>query len=351
MSINKQEKNEEKTENRSKRKSSKKKIIILYIVLPTLILIAAALLYGFHLYSKVEKTVEESYEDVGRENETSDLREEPVDPMEDNVSMLIIGVDDSENRGYEEQSRSDTLIVATFNKQQKDIKLLSIPRDSYVFVPEVGYNTKINHAHFYGGPKAAIETVEEFLNIPIDYFVRLNFEAFIEVIDSIGGIHYNVPFEIHEMDSNDKKDTIHLLPGYQKINGEEALALARTRKYDSDIERGKRQQEIIKTVLKESASTSTVFKLGDIIEAVGDNMTTNLAFDEMKTFSTYGLNTNLSISTINLEGNGGFMEDGLWYFVADEQDRHDIEVELKDHLGLKDNSKIEDDIRQIQKLY
>lgn len=315
-------------------KKKRRRKIILYITIPISIILIAVLSFGAHLYIKAQNTVEQSFEEVERENETSELREEAVDPIEDNVSVLIIGVDDSEKRGFEESSRSDTLLLATFNKEKENVKLLTIPRDTYVFVPEVDYHTKINHAHAYGGPKATMETVEQFLNVPVDYYVRLNFEAFIEIVDTLGGIMYDVPYEIHEMDSNDKKNAIHLLPGYQNLNGEEALALARTRKYDNDIERGKRQQEIIKTVAKKAASASSILKLDDLMAAVGDNMTTNITFSEMKSFISYGLNTSIPISTVNLEGDGGKMTDGLWYYQVDEESRLAIENELRSHLEL-----------------
>ncbi|WP_096272575.1 LCP family protein [Paucisalibacillus globulus] len=320
---------------KNKKKISKKKIL-LFIAIPLSVLLIGGAVYAASIYSQAEKAVSESFEQVERKNnkETSDLREEVVNPIEDNVSVLIIGVDDSEKRSFDENSRSDTLILATFNKEHNDVNLLSIPRDSYVFVPEVQYYTKINHAHFFGGPSATIETVEEFLHVPIDYYVRINFDAFIEVVDSIGGIYYNVPFEMYEQDSKDKKDAIHLLPGYQKLNGEEALALARTRKYDSDLERGQRQQEIIKAVMKEAASVKSLFKLDNLIEAVGDNMTTNLTFDEMKSFVSYGLTKNIAINSVSLEGSGGYMDDGLWYYQVDEESRQTIENKLRNHLDL-----------------
>ncbi|MGM8213618.1 LCP family protein [Virgibacillus sp. W0430] len=315
-------------------KSKKKKKMLIYIVLPISVILLSVISFGIHLYMKAQNTVNDSFEEIDRENQTSDLREEAVNPIDDNVSVLIIGVDDSEKRGFENSSRSDTLLLATFNKTREDVKLLTIPRDSYVYVPEVGYHTKINHAHAFGGPKATMDTVEEFLNVPVDYYVRLDFEAFIEIVDTLGGIQYDVPYEIHEMDSTDKKDAIHLLPGYQKLNGEEALALARTRKYDSDIERGKRQQEIIKTVVKEAASASALFKLDNLMEAVGDNMTTNLSFKDMRSFITYGLQKSIPISTVNLNGHGGKMNDGLWYYQVEEESRVAIEKELRSHLEL-----------------
>lgn len=326
---------EETRSNRKKKKN--KKILWLSILGVILLTVGGGIFYSVSIYSKAEEVVDNSYEQVDRENSTSDLRDEAVDPMVDNVSILIIGVDDSESRGYSETSRSDTLILATFNKADGDIKLLSIPRDSYVYVPEVDYFTKINHAHAYGGAKATIETVEQFLNVPIDYYVRLDFDAFIEVVDTLGGIYYDVPFEIYEQDSRDKQDAIHLLPGYQELDGEQALALARTRKYDNDIERGKRQQEIIKSVIKKAASPSTIFKLDDLLEAVGNNMTTNLTFNNIKSFVSYGLNQDLVIDSLSLEGDGGKMDDGLWYYHVFEESRMQVERELRSHLGLQSN--------------
>lgn len=323
-----------RTKDRSAKKSKRKRKITLLVGISIIVLLISGISYATHIYLTAQKTAESSFEEVDRENDTSNLRDKAVNPIEDNVSILIIGVDDSEERGFEENSRSDTLILATFNKQDNDIKLLTIPRDSHVFVPETNSYTKINHAHFFGGPKATIETVESFLNVPVDYFIRLNFDAFIEVVDALGGIRFNVPFEMHELDSEDNKQAIHLLPGYQNLNGEEALAVARTRRYDSDIDRGKRQQEIIKTIVKQSASGSTLFKLDDLIKAVGNNMNTNLTFEEMRSFISYGMNTNLDLETMNFEGQGGKLEDGLWYYQVDEDSRREIQNELRKHLDL-----------------
>src|SRR5699024_9759683 len=101
--------------------------------------------YTVYLYNKTEELVSGSQEEIKRENNASALRSEQVNPVEDNVSILFIGVDDSEKRDFGDGGRSDALLLATFNKSENNVKLLSIPRDSYVFVPEVGYETKINH--------------------------------------------------------------------------------------------------------------------------------------------------------------------------------------------------------------
>ncbi|MBU8566626.1 LCP family protein [Virgibacillus pantothenticus] len=329
-------KNRENISRIKKRKKRSKKKLLFFLIIPLSLLLVATVSYGAHVYNTAQEAANKSFEKVGRDGEKSALRDESVTPIDDNVSVLIIGVDDSETR-HEGSGRSDALMLATFNKQEKDVNILSIPRDSYVNVPDYGY-TKINHAHAYGGPSKTIDTVESFLNVPVDYYVRLNFEAFIEIVDTIGGIQYDVPFEMSELDSNDNKDAIHLMPGYQNLNGEEALALARTRKYDNDFERGKRQQEIIKTIIKETASASSILKLDELINAVGDNMSTNLTFDEMKSFMSYGLNTDLAINTINIDGQGGKMPDGIWYYQVDEQSRMEVENKLREHLDLPASS-------------
>lgn len=324
---------ERNDENPIKPKRNKKKLL-LAIFIPIGLILISVLTYVYHLYSTAQTTMEESYEEVGRQNETSILRAETVDPVDDHVTVLIIGIDESEERAKEKYYRSDTLILATFNKDLGNVKLLSIPRDSRVFVPEVGYETKINHAHFWGGPKASMETVEEFLNVPVDYFVSLNFHAFIDVVDAIGGIEYNVPYDISEVNTKGQRNKVKIEKGYQLLDGEKALALARTRKYDNDIERGKRQQEIIKTIANKVTSTSSVFRIDDLMDAVGNNMKTNLTFKDMTAFFSHAIDKKISIESINLEGSGGYMDDGLWYYQVDEDSRIKTENELRRHLDL-----------------
>ncbi|GGA64844.1 LCP family protein [Ornithinibacillus halotolerans] len=315
-----------------KRKKKRKLRRRVYFILIPLIIVFAGLGYAASLYIKADSAISNSYEDDGREK--SKLREAMVDPNVDNISILIIGVDESNHRGNEGNSRSDTLILATLNKEEKSIKLVSIPRDSLVYIPEVGYEDKINHAHFFGGPQATIETVENLLNIPVDYYVKVNFHAFIEVVEAIGGIEVDVPYEFWESNSDDKKNSIHLLPGEQLLNGEEALAFARTRKLDNDIERGKRQMEVIKAVIKKSLSVGSVFKLGDVIDAVGSNMTTNMTFDEMKSLVSYGLNGGgLDIESMTLEG-ANYQPGKVYYWKLDEIKLAEVINLLKNHLEL-----------------
>ncbi|KAB2336750.1 LytR family transcriptional regulator [Cytobacillus depressus] len=318
------------------RKKKRRKRIALFIVLPIIVLGFATAAFGTHLYSQFKKSVAGSYEEIeGREK--SPIRNDAVKIEKDHFSMLVIGVDDSEKRGFGDTSRSDALLLVTVNQNDHTAKLLSIPRDSYVYIPEVGYNTRINHAHAFGGPKATIETVEELLDIPVDYYVRVNFHAFLEVIDALGGIEVDVPFTITEQDSQDRAGAITLQPGLQTLNGEEALAFARTRHIDNDIERGKRQQQVIKAVIQKAASLKSLSKLDDLFEAVGSNMKTNLTFNEIKYLAEFGIKNRISIDSLTLEGSDSYMNGGAYYYQLDQKALEELKTEMQNHLEVNDS--------------
>ena len=320
--------------NRFKKKKSSSKLGLFLKI--TLILATSALIcvttYGIYLTKKAENAVNSAYEAV-ENRELSDKREAKVEPLEDNVSVLFIGVDDSETRNQgADVSRSDALMLATLNNKTKTIKLVSIPRDSYVEIPSVGYADKIAHAHALGGTLATIETVEELFDVPVDYYVRMNFEAFIDVVDALGGIEAEVPYAMLEKDEFDRY-TINLEPGLQELDGQEALALARTRKQDSDIERGKRQQEILEAILSKVASASSITKYDDVIEAIGDNMKTDMTFKEMKSFISYLSEGMPRVDTVTLQGYDD-MSTGTYYYALDEEALEETKHILQSHLGL-----------------
>ncbi|MCR2821413.1 LCP family protein [Lederbergia panacisoli] len=319
----------------NKKKRNRKKIFW-FLVFPILLLASLGISYGVHLYIKAENMMAESFHD-DRDGK-SDLREKKVDPKIDNVSILFIGIDESAKRNQGDNTRSDALLLATLNEKEKSVKLLSIPRDSYVYIDEVGYSTKINHAHSYGGPKATIDTVENLLDIPVDYYVRVDFEAFMEIVNALGGIDIDVPFAFSEQNSKDKAGAISLEPGMQTLDGEEALAFARTRKIDNDIERGKRQQEVMKAIVKKAASGTSVVKYGQVIDAIGSNMKTDMTFDEIKAFIDYGIASHLTIDTMTLEGFDSYIPNSsgknVYYWQLDENALAQTKTTLKQHLGV-----------------
>ena len=303
------------------------------MLIPLLILFLGVISYGIFLYIKADNAFTGAYEDDERDK--SELRNEYVDPKFDNVSILVMGIDENEKRKENEgPARTDTLVLATLNKEDKSVKLVSIPRDSLVYIPEVGYEDKITHAHAFGGTHATIETVERALDIPVDYYVKLNFLAFVDVVNSIKGVEVDVPYEFKESDSSDKRDNIHLYPGFQNLDGEEALAFVRTRKKDSDIDRGKRQLEVINSVINKSASLTQILNYDDLIDAVGNNMTTNMTFTEMKSFFSYASHgKDIDVEQFTLDGID-YQPDQVYYWQLDDTSLQSTINKLKTHLEL-----------------
>lgn len=177
----------------------------------------------------------------------------------DRITVLILGID--ERVQEEDFWRTDTMILATLDPVTMQAGVLSIPRDLWVPIP--GYTeNRINTAHFLGdaykhpggGPALAVETVEYNLGVEIDYYVRLNFQAFVEFVDRIGGITIDVPETIHDPlypTPDYGYQLFHVDAGVHHFYGEEALKYARTRHSSGgDFDRARRQQQVIKAVFK-----------------------------------------------------------------------------------------------------
>ncbi|MBD8071384.1 LCP family protein [Bacillus sp. PS06] len=313
------------------KKKRRRRRILLWILVPLLVLGTGIGLYATYLVNKAASAAQTSQEGLER-GDKSEKREQAVNPKHDNISILFMGVDDSQKREMGNATRTDALILATLNEKEKSIKMVSIPRDSLVYIPSMDKEDKINHA-YYRGTESTIQTVEELFDIPVDYFVKMNFEAFIDVVEALDGIYVDVPITFSEMDSRDRKNAIQLEEGFQLLNGEEALALARTRKLDSDIERGKRQQIIMKSIISRAASLQSLSKYGNVIDALGDNITTNFKFGELIALHDYAISgERLGIESFHLKGSD------LWtptyYYQLDQESVQEISATLQEHLRL-----------------
>jgi len=348
---------------RSKPKKSKKKIKIIISVILFFLIVGGG--YTWFLVNKASSAVRNAAHDLAR-GDKSDLRDKAVKPITNNVSVLVMGVDESDVRGkeYGEAIRTDALLLATFNKDSKTVKLLSIPRDTYTYIPVEKKKDKITHAHAYGstkngkdgGPQASIDAVEKLLNVPVDYFVKFNFKSFMKIVDDLGGIEVDVPVEFTEQDSNDTADAIHLKKGVQKLNSEEALALARTRHIDSDAMRGQRQQLVIEAILKKLTSVGSVTKVGNIIDDINGQFVTNLTFDDMLSFYKYGADS--SIEKLQIQGDDCYMEKGddtcsksagggrTYYYNPDKKELAKVTNDLRTHLGLPAYTKTDSDSKK-----
>ncbi|WP_078543829.1 LCP family protein [Litchfieldia alkalitelluris] len=312
-------------------KKKRRKRVMLWIMVPFLLIGLGIATYATYLFNKAASAAETSQETLER-GEKSEKREIAVNPKHDNISILFMGVDDSAKRELGTATRTDALILATLNEQEKSVKMVSIPRDSLVYIPSMGKEDKINHA-YYNGAESTIETVEELFDIPVDYFVKLNFEAFIDVVEALDGVYVDVPVSFSEMDSQDRKNAIQLEEGFQLLNGEEALALSRTRKIDNDIERGKRQQLVLQAIIQRAASVASVSKYGGVIDALGDNITTNFKFGELIALHDYATEgSKLQIESFHLQG--ADLWTPTYYYQLDQANLEEISSTFQNHLRL-----------------
>lgn len=180
-----------------------------------------------------------------------------VTPTPAPINVLLLGTDERPDEGG--PLRTDTMILLTLDPGGQSIGLVSLPRDLWVPIPNQGTTTKINMAYMLGeqnaypggGPQLAKDTVSSFVGRPVDYFVRVNFDGFREIIDLIGGIDINVPYTIHDEEYPTEDygvEVFHLDAGLQHLDGVVALKYARTRHGDDDYSRSRRQQDIIRAV-------------------------------------------------------------------------------------------------------
>lgn len=186
----------------------------------------------------------------------------PVDPWTNNdrITILLLGLDYRDTQDPNEPSRSDTMILASFDPKTKTGAMLSIPRDLYVEIPGTadGFG-KINTAYFIGeayyknkggGPELAMKTVEKLLGIPIQYYAQVDFTAFVRLVDEVDGVRVEVkePIRLHIMGPMTKK--VDLQPGVYTLPGDHALAYARERYSggNGDFGRAYRTQQVILAV-------------------------------------------------------------------------------------------------------
>ncbi|WP_078378880.1 LCP family protein [Sutcliffiella halmapala] len=316
------------TKSRIQYKKKKRRFRPFVVILLTVLLLGLS--YGGYLFFSAIKAANHSYTELDR-GDKSNLRDEEVTITKDPISILITGVEDYTDGGI---GRTDSIMVATLNPDNQSMKLLSIPRDTLVEIPDRANEDKINHAYAFGGKDLTIETVENFLDIPIDYYASVNFEGFKKIVDEIGGVTVDVPFDFWEDSDGRPRQRIYFTEGEMKLNGEEALAYARMRKQDKrgDFGRNERQQQIITAAIDSMVSPATLLKLDDIAKHVGENVETNISLTRGLSLQRTYPNINSSkIEKLSITGEDAYY-DSIYYFVPDEEELLALQQELKAHL-------------------
>jgi LCP family protein required for cell wall assembly len=234
----------------------------------------------------------------------------------ESITFLLLGIDSRQG----EPARSDTILVGKYVPDKKKILLFSIPRDTYVSIPDHGM-TKVNHSYAYGEAPLTIVTLENFLHIKIDKYIAINFQGFRDLINSMGGLNIDVDKDMYYKDDADGT-LIDLKKGKQNLNGDQTLGYSRFR-HDAigDIGRMKRQQQVIKEISNQLKSTESIFKLPEYISIIGKNLKSDFTVNEVKDYILNFMKIkNIDIEFETLTGDGGIAEDGLYYFKMDENE-------------------------------
>jgi len=237
----------------------------------------------------------------------------PAAPVEKHPQVfLLTGSDQREN----EAARADTIMVAFLDPETKQVSLLSIPRDTYVAVPGHG-QTKINHAHAYGGQELLAETVEDFLGVKIDHFVEVNFRGFAGIVDALGGVEIDVERDMYYAPEN-----INLKKGLQVLNGEDALGYVRWRGDGrADLGRIERQQKFLKALADQALSLNSILKIPQLVEEVTANVKTDLGAGEILNLArTFKDADPSAVEAVMLPGQP-FWLNGVSYYRADEDEK------------------------------
>ena len=322
--------------NDTRRNARGKKRLTRVLLWGTLAAVFGVGAYLVKAYYDVQNTAANIFSDVSIENK----REEEVDIAEATqpISFLLLGVDTgTAEESRTEQGRSDTVMVCTVNPITRTTTLLSIPRDTYASI--IGYEDsydyvgeyydKINHAYAYGGTEMSINSVQNFLDIPIDYYVEVNFDGLVDVVDAIGGIEITSPLTFDFYGPQFIEGETRVFTGY------EALQFSRMRKQDpeGDLGRQKRQQMVIKAILDKVLSMGSLVNYKDLLKSVEDNVQTNVTLDDIISIASGYRNALENFEQQYLTGSEVYIDE-IYYYYVDPEERLRISNLFREQLEL-----------------
>ena len=218
--------------------------------------------------------------------------------LDTKIGILLLGLDNDSERNIG-STRADSMIYVAYDGENKEMEMISLPRDIYTDIYDGEGNVittgKINSAYAYNGLDATIETFQNYMQLPVDYYATVNFISFKQIIDAVGGVTVEVPYNINSKFESDNSGELLIPQGTQHLNGEQALIFARIRKVDDDIERGNRQQEVILATIKSMLEINSISKYQEILNVVEGNVETNLTFSNLTSLAgnmIYGFDMN-----------------------------------------------------------
>lgn len=293
------------------RRSDRKKPRRLWLKIPILIILLLVLgigAYAYSVYHNAKTTVNDQMHDPVESIDTG-LTKKKLNETE-TLNVLLLGIDAHEN----EAGRSDAIMVMNLNPKTDEMKIVSIPRDARTEIIGKGFDDKINHAYAFGGAEMSIETVENFLDIDVDYYVTINMDGLVELVNELGTITV----------SNDVvwADGKYDFPkGVIEMDGDKTMSYVRMRKKDpnGDFGRTTRHRKVIEGILQEGATVGSVPKFSSLVDILGNNMSTNMDFDDMKKLFSGYKDTRRNVEEYMINGSGQKI-DGIYYLIVPDEE-------------------------------
>lgn len=268
------------------------KILVAALLIAVL---SGALALGYEL---VDRPITKRNHEPSREEATKRINKlDTTNPFtgDDPLHILLFGIDKTATTDMTEEgnpTRSDVVMLVTIDPVTKRAQLLSLPRDTYVSIRGHQGKTKLGHAYAYGGEKLAEETVEDFLDVKIDYYATVDYKAVERLVDAVGGIEVDIPFDYSYEDTYVVPNLhIDFKKGKQKLDGANAVRYLRIRKIyeDQDIDRIQVQQRFMMQLFDKLKRPMMILKIPELIDIALDNIETNLSYGQIAYLAKMGL--------------------------------------------------------------
>lgn len=316
-----------------KKNHRRRRIIGWSIFFVLLIALGGGLVWGYGAYKSAKSTFKKTYDST---NVTKARNVSSVIQQGKPLSILLLGTDTGA-LGRHDTGRTDTMIVASVNAKKKTIHLTSIARDTKVVVPgDTQPYEKINAAYTIGGAGTAVKTVQNLLDIPVDFYAIINMGGLEKMVNAVGGVDVTPPLTFQYGAANVVKGKkIHL-------NGRQALDYSRMRDDDprGDYGRQARQRQIIKKLVMKGLNITSLPRYKSILSSLSGNMKTDMTFDDMIAIrAKYGDATH-HIKSQTLQGENA-MIDGLSYQVVPQNELLRVSNDIRTSLGLAKSTKLQ----------
>jgi len=283
------------------------KFVLLAVVI-CLVVVGAGLL-TFSLMLSKSTNIEEPNEN----NSTPIVK---GNELNDKLNILLLGAD-SKCKGH---NRADTIMVASIDLAEKKVGLISIPRDTRVKLADRNSYNKINAAYSYDGVELTQRSIENLLQIKIDHYLEIDYQGFIDMVNTLEGIEVEIEKDLHYVDQADNL-YIDLKAGKTKLYGEDALSYVRFR-HDAlgDLGRIQRQQKFLKATLNKILDVKTLFKVPELIKDFSQNVKTDLGLSKMLKLASFIPNFSLEeIEMAMLPGEPKYI-DGVSYWLPHKEE-------------------------------